>query len=141
VFVHQPLPFHDKAMDAALAMQAARRQGKEWALHDKMFENNQALTREDIERYAKEVGLDVAKFKKDWDDPKVKEEVTADQQVASAAGASGTPTFFINGRKLVGAQPVDQFSKIIDEEMKKADELLKKGTPPEKLYEKLLEEK
>ena len=100
-------------------MQAARRQGKDWALHDKMFENNQALTRDDIERYAKEIGLDIAKFKKDWDDPKIKEEVTADQQVANAVGASGTPTFFINGRKIAGAMPVDAFATIIDEELKK----------------------
>jgi predicted DsbA family dithiol-disulfide isomerase len=139
--MHQPLAFHDKAMDAALAMQAAHRQGKAWQMHDKMFENNQALARDDLDRYAKEIGLDVARFKKDMDDPKLKEEVLADQKVANSVGASGTPTFFINGRKLVGAQPTEQFVQVIDEELKKADELLKKGTPADKLYEKLLEEK
>jgi predicted DsbA family dithiol-disulfide isomerase len=135
--MHQPLPFHDKAMDAALAMQAAHRQGKGWKMHDKMFENNQALTRDDLTRYAQEIGLDATRFKRDMDDPKLKEEVLADQKVGNSVGASGTPTFFINGKKLVGAQPVEQFTSVIDEELKRANDLLKSGTPPEKLYEKL----
>ena len=137
MFMHQPLPFHDKAMDAALAMQAAQRQGKAWQMHDKMFENQQALTRPDLERYAKEIGLDVARFQRDMGDSKLKDEVLADQKVAGSVGATGTPTFFVNGRQLVGAQPFEQFKALIDEQMKKADELLKKGTPRSQLYEKL----
>ena len=79
VWMNQPLPFHDHAMDAATAFQAAARQGadKAWKLHDKMYENNTALTRADIEKYAGEVGLNTGKFKKDWDDPKIKAEVDA----------------------------------------------------------------
>ena len=59
VWMNQPLPFHDHAMDAATAFQAAARQSpdKAWALHDKMYENNTALTRPDIEKYAGDVGL------------------------------------------------------------------------------------
>ena len=100
VWMNQPLPFHDHAMDAATAFQAAARQGadKAWKLHDKMYENNTALTRADIEKYAGDVGLNVAKWKKDWDDPKIKDEVSQDMKVGTAAGANGTPTFFINGR-------------------------------------------
>ncbi len=119
VFKHQPLAFHDKAMGAAMAMQAAHRQGKAWKMHDAMFANNQALAPADLEKYAKDIGLDVAKFKKDMDDPKLKEEVLADQKIANAVGASGTPTFFVNGRKVVGAQPFEQFKTIIDEELAK----------------------
>jgi protein-disulfide isomerase len=140
VFVHQPLPFHNNAMDAALALQAANRQGKAWPMHDKMFDNNTALTRPDLEKYAGEVGLNVARFKKDMDDPKVKEEVLADQKLANSVGATGTPTFFINGRELVGAVPFSDFQKIIDEEIKKADELIKKGTPIGDVYKKLMEQ-
>jgi protein-disulfide isomerase len=142
VWMNQPLPFHDHAMDAATAFQAAARQGgdKAWKLHDKMYDNNTALTRADIEKYAGEVGLNTSKFKKDWDDPKIKSEVEADQKAATAAGANGTPTFFINGRELVGAQPQDAFEKLIDEEIKKADELIKKGTPLKDVYKKRIEE-
>ena len=88
VWMNQPLPFHDHAMDAATAFQAAARQGsdKAWKLHDKMYENNTALTRADIEKYAGEVGLNVAKFKKDWDDPKIKDEVAQDQKVGDRRG-------------------------------------------------------
>ncbi|HET6279863.1 MAG TPA: thioredoxin domain-containing protein, partial [Polyangia bacterium] len=140
VWVHQPLPFHKSAMGAALAFQAAHRQGKAWEMHDKMFENNTALDRANLEKYAGEIGLNVAKFKKDMDDPKVKDEVEQDKKLASSVGADGTPTFFINGRELVGAVPFAEFQKIIDEELKKADELIKKGTPLKDVYTKLMEQ-
>jgi protein-disulfide isomerase len=115
-------------MGAALALQAANRQKKGWAMHDKMFENNTALTQEDLDKYAKEIGLDMAQWKKDLEDPKLKEEVLADQKLGTSLGASGTPTFFINGRQLVGAQPFDKFKEMIDGEIKAADELIKAGT-------------
>jgi protein-disulfide isomerase len=141
VWMNQPLPFHNHAMDAATAFQAAARQSAEkaWQLHDKMYENNTALERADIEKYAAAVGLNMAKWKKDWDDPKVKEEVEQDSKAGTAVGASGTPTFYINGNELVGAQDQSAFEKIIDGEVKKADELLKKGTPLKDVYGKLME--
>ncbi|HLK92219.1 MAG TPA: thioredoxin domain-containing protein [Polyangia bacterium] len=141
VWMNQPLPFHEHAMDAATAFQAAARQGadKAWKLHDKMYENNTALGRADIEKYAGEVGLNVAKWKKDWDDPKIKDEVSQDSKTGTALGANGTPTFFINGRQLVGAQPADAFQKIIDDEIKEADALIKKGTPLKDVYTKRIE--
>jgi protein-disulfide isomerase len=123
-------------MGAALAMQAAGRQGKAWEMHDKMFENNRALTPEDLEKYAKEIGLDVAKYKKAIADPKVKEEVLADQKIANSVGARGTPTSFINGRKIVGARPFEDWKTIIDAELKEANALVKAGTPLAKVYEK-----
>jgi protein-disulfide isomerase len=141
VWMNQPLPFHEHAMDAATAFQAAARQGpdKAWKLHDKMYENNTALTRADIEKYAGDVGLNVAKWKKDWDDPKVKDEISQDMKIGTAAGANGTPTFFINGRQLVGAQEASAFEKIIDDEIKEADALIKKGTPLREVYTKRIE--
>jgi protein-disulfide isomerase len=126
-------------MDAALALQAANRQGKAWAMHDKMFGNNTALTRADLDKYAKEIGLDMTKFGKDMADPKVKEEVESDKKLGTSLGASGTPTFFINGRQLVGAQPFDKFKELIDDEIKKADELIKAGTPLADVYKKRTE--
>jgi protein-disulfide isomerase len=139
VWMNQPLPFHEHAMDAATAFQAAARQSpdKAWALHDKMYENNTALARADIEKYAEGVGLNMARFKKDWDDPKIKAEVDEDSKTGTAAGANGTPTFFINGNQLVGAQPQGSFETVIDAQIKKADELIKKGTPLKDVYDKL----
>jgi protein-disulfide isomerase len=140
VFINQPLPFHEHAMEAAQAFQAALRQGKAWPMHDKMYDNNTALERANLDKYAQEIGLNMAKFKKDMDDPKIKEEIAEQQKLASSVGASGTPTFFINGRQIVGAQPFSDFQKIIDEEIKKADDLVKKGTPLKDVYQKLMEQ-
>jgi protein-disulfide isomerase len=142
VWMNQPLPFHNHAMDAATAFQAAARQGadKAWALHDKMYENNTALERADIEKYATGVGLNMARFKKDWDDPKIKGEVEADSKIGTSVGANGTPTFYINGQELVGAQEASAFEKIIDDQIKKADELIKKGTPLKDVYDKLMQQ-
>ncbi|MBC8131969.1 MAG: thioredoxin domain-containing protein, partial [Deltaproteobacteria bacterium] len=130
-FVNQPLPFHDHAKGAAKAFLAAHRQGKGWDLHDKMFTSQQALTPADLEKYAKEVGLNVGKWKKDMEDPAMDKMIAADQTLAGSVGANGTPTFFINGRELSGAQPIAAFQTIIDEEIKKADALLKSGTKPD----------
>ncbi len=139
VFMNQPLSFHPMAMGAAQGFLAASKQGKAWEMHDKMFANQQALNPPDLEKYAQELGLNVAKFKKDFADPKIKEEIAADQKLGSSVGADGTPTFFVNGRLLSGAQPFASFKTIIDEEIKKADDLLKKGTKLEDVYTKLME--
>jgi protein-disulfide isomerase len=140
VFVNQPLPFHDKAQGAAQAFMAAARQGKAWEMHDKMFGNQQALAPTDLDKYAQEIGLNVAKFKKDFDDPKIKDLIKEDQALANSVGANGTPTFMINGREVVGAQPFAAFQTVIDEEIKKADALLKGGTRIEDVYTKLMEQ-
>jgi protein-disulfide isomerase len=141
VWMNQPLPFHEHAMDAASAFQAAARQGadKAWKLHDKMYENNTALTKADLEKYAGEVGLNVGKLKQDWDDAKIKADIAEDMKVGTAVGANGTPTFYINGHELVGAQEASAFEKIIDDEIKAADALIKKGTPLKDVYAKRIE--
>ena len=86
VWMNQPLPFHANAMGAAMAFQAAARQShdKAWALHDKMYDNFKTLGKPEIEKYAAEVGLNVAKLKKDWDDPKIKDEVEQDKKAGTA---------------------------------------------------------
>jgi len=117
---------------------AANAQGKFWAMHDKLFANQQALDRASLDKYAQEIGLNVARFKADMDGHKQKDQIDTDSKRGNEVGANGTPTFFINGRLLSGAQPVDAFNKIIDEEIKHADELIKAGTPMDKLYDKIL---
>jgi protein-disulfide isomerase len=138
-FKHNALPFHKNAQLAAEAAIAAREQGKFWEFHDKLFANQKALQREDLEKYAKEIGLNVSKFKAALDDNRHKAETEADQKLARSLGASGTPSFFINGRNLRGAQPYEAFKKVIDEELKKAKEMVKSGTPKAQLYAKIIE--
>ena len=140
MFVNQPLSFHAQARDAAKAFLAAHQQGKAWEMHDKLFANQQALTPADLEKYAEELGLNMARFKKDMADPATEKMVAEDQALAGSVGADGTPTFFINGREISGAQPFAAFQTIIDEEIKKADELLKAGTKPAEIYDKLMAE-
>jgi len=133
-FRHTPLPFHTDAPLAAEAALAAEAQGKFWEMHDKLFANQRQLQREDLERYARELGLDKDKFTQALDERTYKQRVEQDIALAAQVGAKGTPYFFINGRKLVGAQPVDAFKAVIDEELAAARKLIAKGTPPEKVY-------
>ncbi len=130
---------HNRAMAAALAAEAAGKQGKFWEMHDKLFQDPRALTDENFEKYAKELGLDLDQFKKDMKDPALEKKIKDQQSQGMQLGARGTPAFFINGRFLSGAQPVQAFKAIIDEEMKKADELIASGTPKDKVYEKTIE--
>jgi protein-disulfide isomerase len=140
VFLHQPLAFHADALPAAIAATAAHRQGKFWEMHDKLFSNQQSLNRGTFETYAGELKLNLARFRKDLEDPALKEEVLVSSRLATAAGANGTPGFFINGRKLEGAKPVASFEVLIDDEIRKADALLAKGTPLAEVSKKLTEQ-
>jgi protein-disulfide isomerase len=134
VWKNLPLPMHPNAPIAAEAAEAAREQGKFWEMHEVMFKNQGALGRPELEKYAQELGLDMAKFKAALDGGKGKERIEADKKLASQFGIQGTPSFFVNGRKFVGAQPFDAFKALIDEEMKKADAKLSAGTPRGELY-------
>ncbi len=125
-------------MPAAKAAEAAGRQGKFWEMHDKLFENQKALSDDNYVAWAGELGLDVAQFKKDMADPAIEKMLTAQQAEGMQVGARGTPAFFVNGRFLSGAQPVDAFKQLIDEEMKKADALIAAGTPKAQVYEKTI---
>jgi protein-disulfide isomerase len=137
VFRHLPLAFHQNAVPAAEASMAAHEQGKFWEFHDKAFANQRALNRENYEKWAQEIGLDMNKFKAALDTGKFRARVDMDKQAADKVGARGTPASFINGKLVSGAQPFENFKRVIDEELKRADDELKKGTPRSKLYEKL----
>jgi len=122
-------------MEAAEAAMAANAQGKFWQMHDKLFGNQQALDRPSLDKYAQDIGLNMAKYKAAMDQHLYKQQIEDDSKAGTAVGASGTPAFFINGQSLSGAQPFDSFKKVIDAELAKANELVKKGTPMDKLYE------
>ena len=98
---------------------AAGAQGKFWEMHDKIFANQQTMDRTHYEQWAQELKLDMVKFKGDLDSGKFKDKIKADSDEGTKVGAGGTPTFFINGYKLVGAQPFDGFKKLIDQELAK----------------------
>jgi protein-disulfide isomerase len=120
VFKHNPLSFHKDAPLASEAAMAAGEQGKFWEYHDVLFKNQRALKRENLEKYAQDIGLDLAKFKADLDSGKYKKQIASDQALANKVGARGTPNFFINGIKVVGAKPFAEFKKVIDGELSKA---------------------
>ncbi|MBN8555306.1 MAG: thioredoxin domain-containing protein [Deltaproteobacteria bacterium] len=113
-FKHNPLPFHPNAMPASKAAIAAGNQGKFWEMYEKLFANQQELTEANFKKWAKELKLNPAKFEKDMKDPATQKQIEEDMNFARANGAGGTPSFFINGVLLVGAQPYEKFKEVID---------------------------
>jgi protein-disulfide isomerase len=120
VFRNYPLPFHENAQKAAEAAGCSEEQGKFWEMHEKLFSNSESLSVENIKTYAKELGLEIARFEQCLNSGKRAVEVAKDFQDGKSAGVSGTPAFFINGRFLSGAQPFKNFAVIIDDELIRA---------------------
>jgi predicted DsbA family dithiol-disulfide isomerase len=89
-------------------------------MHDKLFQNQQKLKRDDLEGYARELGLDMDKFKAALDSRTHKAAVDADDKAGSDVGISGTPAFLINGYYVSGAQPYQKFKKLIDRALAEA---------------------
>ncbi len=131
---HNPLAFHKDAKLAAEAAMAAAAQGRFWEYHDTLFANQRQLSRDDLERYAADLGLDVARFRADLDARVHRGAVEADQAAAGQYGLRGTPGFLVNGVKVMGAQPLERFQEVVDAERAEATTLLAQGTPPEGVY-------
>ena len=124
---HLPLTsIHQYAMGAAVASEAAHNQGKFWEYHDKLFANQAKLGPDDLKQYAKEIGLDTAKFNADMVNPATRQRVTTDSSEVNSLGITGTPAFFVNGHYLSGAQPFDGFARVINSELQR----LKLPVPP-----------
>lgn len=118
---HYPLSFHPKAVPLAHASECANDQGSFWEMHDKIFENAATVstaTDDTIKSWAGELGLDTATFNSCYDAKTHQSKIDEDFAAGGAVGVSGTPTFYINGKQLVGAQPFSAFKAIIDEELK-----------------------
>lgn len=116
-FIFRDFPLseiHPNAFSAAEAGACANEQGKFWAMHDKMFQNQGKLTSDDLKFYAIQIGLDEKKFNDCLDSRKYQIEVTKDLIDGTAAGVSGTPTWFIESEKVEGVIPLESFKKIID---------------------------
>jgi len=117
VYREYPLPNHPNAKPASEAGLCANDQGKFWPFHDRLFASQQRLSGSDLKQHAVELGLDAAKFNACVDSHKYAEQVESDISAGNDAGVNGTPAFFINGRMLSGAQPFEEFKKIIDDEL------------------------
>src|SRR6266481_6439118 len=112
-----PLPMHPLARPASEAASCANAQGKFWEYHATLFANQTALGEDQLKVYAKNVGLDAAKFDQCLKDKPFKAAIDKDVADGEKVGVNGTPAFFINGRMLSGALPFDKFKEVIDEEL------------------------
>lgn len=119
-FVYRNLPLtqiHPQAMNAAEAAMCAGDQNAYWQFHEKLFENSAVLNDDLYAQLASEIGLDVAVFEACMTSHKHQDAIKADMQFAINMGVQSTPTFFINGLAIVGAQPLSVFQQVIDDEL------------------------
>lgn len=117
-YVYRDFPvseIHDNAQKAAEAGACAHAQGKFWALHDKIFQNAPQIAVADVKNYARASGLDMSLFTTCLDSGQFANEVQKDYSDGVALGVRGTPTWFINGRKVEGVIPRDVFVKLLDQ--------------------------
>jgi protein-disulfide isomerase len=122
VYRHFPLDsIHPRARPAAEAAACADEQGAFWPYHDLLFANPRGLSDEDLVRYAGEAGIDTEKFAQCVTEGRHRKQVERDLQEGRRVGVSGTPSFFVNGRMLGGAQPVEEFVRLIEDELERAD--------------------
>jgi protein-disulfide isomerase len=140
VWKHDPLPFHDHAMQAAEASQEVYRQlgaTAFWRFRDELFRNQRALDRRSLEQYAQSVQVDSNAFRSALDQHTHARRIREDVDLAEALDARGTPTFFVNGRRFVGAQPLDRFVAFVDERLAEARDLVAHGVARGEVYARL----
>ncbi|WP_437529979.1 thioredoxin domain-containing protein [Sorangium sp. So ce726] len=138
VWKDHPLPFHPRAEPAAeLAREARAQKGNDafWQANDRLLAGEAGLDDAALEAVAADLRLNVNAVKRAVASHKHAAKIEADVDLADDLGAQGTPHFFINGRSLVGAQPIEKFQAIIDEEIAKAEAMVVAGTPRAKVYE------
>lgn len=118
VFRHYPLPFHAQAPKASEAAQCAADQNKFWPFHDALFIEGAGLEPAALKKLAGTLELNQATFDGCLDSGRHAERVAKDSAEGQKLGITGTPTFFVNGVRLVGAVPLANFQKVIDAELK-----------------------
>jgi protein-disulfide isomerase len=118
--------FGQKSYEAAVAAECANDQGKFWEFHNLVFANQHDLTPELLASFAQDLELEMAAFQDCYDTEAHRDGIAADVSYGESLGLSGTPTFFINGRLVSGAQPIETFRQIIDSELAASAE----STPP-----------
>jgi protein-disulfide isomerase len=119
-FVYKEFPLvtiHQNAMPAARAAVAAGKQGKFWEMHDKLFANQRALQADNLKQYAKDIGLDAAKFEQDLASPDAQKEIDEDVKLAQQSQVSGTPTLFLNGKRVTN-RTFEGLKQMVEEALK-----------------------
>ncbi|MGH7543442.1 MAG: DsbA family protein [Gemmatimonadota bacterium] len=111
---HYPLPMHEHATRAARAAVEAERQGVFWAYHDILFRNGERLTDADLVGYADSLGLDAGAFADALADGRHAGRVEADRLLGTSLAVTGTPTFFVNGYRIVGTPPIWVFELALE---------------------------
>lgn len=119
-FKNFPLPFHNHAEKAAVAGLCVHEQNADafWRMHDLMFANQDSLDAEGLKNLAKKVGVKMDQFEKCMAENKHLAQVQSDMEEGRKVGVKSTPTFFINGQLINGAQPVEVFAELIEEQLK-----------------------
>jgi len=117
ILKNYPYRYRDYSHLAAESLLAAGDQGKYWEMHDIMITNSPKLDRESLISYAEELKLDKKQFTSDLDSMKHRKLIQQDEDLAVAMDLYNTPTFFINGRRVIGNRPYKYFKKIIEEEL------------------------
>ncbi len=120
LFKQFPLDIHSQAAIAAEASLAAQAQGKFWEMHDKLYANFRSISKVRILAWAQELGMDVTRFKTDLDSHKYLARVTAEEKQGEDAGVVGTPTFYIDGKKLNSSFEFATIDPVIQAELKKS---------------------
>jgi protein-disulfide isomerase len=115
VYKHWPLPFHTHADLAARAAIAAQAQGKFWEMHEALFKAQKDLTEPAIEAMASSLGLDLGRLRRDMRSSETDALLAADKAEVERLRIQGAPSFFVNGRRIQGAQPIEVFRKAIDQ--------------------------
>ena len=143
VWKNYPLSIHPRAEPAAeLAFEARAEKGNAgfWDAHDRLFASQIDLGDESLGQIAGEMGLDQAKVKRAIEQHTHKSEIQADLRLAAEVDADGAPQTFINGRRLVGAQPAGAFRALIQAELDHAAAMVKSGTPAASVYDAIVAE-
>src|SRR5690606_9560069 len=143
VWKDNPLGFHPRATpasNAARAIYVAKGDAAFWEAHDKIFESQPKLADDELVAALKDLGVPAATIMQAITDNKYGEKFDQSSELAQDFEARGTPHFFVNGIRVKGAQPFSEFEKIIDEQIKKANALIAKGTPRAKIYETIMKE-
>ncbi len=138
VWKDAPLPFHKRAEPAAeLAAEAFAQKGHAgfWRVHDLLLAQRGSLDDSDLAAVAAAAGLDVDAARRSFEKHGHRDAIEEDLDLADDLDATGTPTFFVNGRKVVGAQPFEVFQALIDEQLTAAQAVLDHGAAPQQLYE------
>lgn len=112
-----PLDFHPNAVPAAIAARCAGRQGKYFEMHDRLYQNQQALDPPALKTHAQAIGLDIAKYDACYADPAHLAGIAGDQTLGKTLGVEGTPAYFVNGIPMHGAQPAEAFIAIFEQEL------------------------